>query len=319
MKRTRKGLLLFLLGVMVAAISFGCSSENPLGPPSGTMNSYSPLSQDIVTTTGDPFQVTGRVESIDWDALQLTLAGYAYVITAGEDCDIALIEQGIETPIAFAEMNVGDSLQVCGTLLENDNVLARRIRVYSEGTCDPYDVAFGGTIATIDYAAGTFTVAERGETILTDENTVIWTRIYHTSNSLARTGDPGTTDPDHGHFKFARDTILAFVDLKVGDWIEVKADIIDVNTLLAVKIKLASDCLVQCVQFTDQLALVDVDTRTVTFETESWIGVVCPNALLAEASGAPLTLADFNPADLVSVRGYPVTEETLKICQMIRQ
>ena len=322
MIQTRKVLLICLLGALVATLGSGCSSENPTGPSSEATNSQSPLSEEVfLTPASDPFQVTGRVESIDWEARQLTLIGYEYTITASVDCDITLIEQGTETPITFAEINVDDSLLACGKLLEDGSVLAHRIRVFSDSACDSCDVAFDGTIASIDYVAGTFTVAERGETILTDENTFLWTRIQLPRTGAAKTNNLGTMVPNLNHVRFRSvyDTVLTFADLKVGDSVSVKADIVDENTLLAVRIKLASDCYVRCVEFTDRLTLVDVDTRVVAFETESWNGVVCPKALLADVDGTPLTLADFSPSDLVAVRGYPAADDTLKICEMIKQ
>ncbi len=318
MNRVRRILFLSLLGAMVVALGSGCSGENPLEPSSGSLSIPSSGEQEALLTPAiDPLQVTGRVETIDWDALQLTLVGYGPIITATADCDIALIEQGIETPIAFTDIGVGDSLLACGKLLEDGSALVHRIRVFAETTCDTWDVEFRGLIASIDYAAGSFTVADRAETILTDANTVFWTRIQVPSSPLPK----GSRDPDGYDVRYRRvyDTTLTFADLKVGDSVVVKADIVDENTLLAVKIKLASECFVRCVESTDALALVDVDTRTVTFATEGWIGIVCPNALLADTDDTPLTLADFAPPDVVYVKGHPVADDTLKICLMIKQ
>ncbi|MEW5874453.1 MAG: hypothetical protein AB1752_04650 [Candidatus Zixiibacteriota bacterium] len=322
MNRIQGTLIFCLAGVLMAAFGAGCSHESPFEPSIETMSSRSWESQaGALTPAGDPLQVTGRVESIDWDALRLTLAGYEHAITATEDCDIALIAQGDETPISFSEINVGDSLLACGTLLESGAVLAHRIRVFGVPTCDPIDVGFRGIIATIDYAAGTFTVADRPETILTDENTVIWTKVEVPRNGMAKTGGPGTTGPNYNHARFYSiyDSALVFSDLKVGDSVVVKAEVVDETTLLAVSIKLPGDCLVRSVVFTDELAAVDVTTRTVLFETESWIGFVCANALLTDAVGTSLTLADFAAADLVYVKGHPVSTDTLQICEMIKQ
>lgn len=317
MNRIRRIVFLGLLGALVAVLGAGCTNDNPL-EPSGSMNISTPESQNpLLTPSIDPLQVTGRVETIDWDALQLTLAGYAPVITATADCDIALIDQGVETPIAFSDINVGDSILACGKLQDDGGVLVHRIRVFAESTCDTWDVEFRGLIASIDYAAGSFTVDDRAETILVDANTVIWTTIQ-----VPRTSMPKATPNNGGYhvrYHSIYDTTLTFADLKVGDSVVVKADIVDASTLLAIKIKLKSECFVRCVEFTDVLTQVDVDTRTVAFETQTWIGLVCPNALLTDAAGTPLTLADYAPADLVYVKGYPLEDETLKICQMIKQ
>ncbi len=318
MDRMKRILFFSLMGALVVVLGAGCSGDNPLAPSSESLGIPSSGTQGpLLTPSVDPLQVTGRVETIDWDALQFTLAGYDPIITATPDCDIALIEQGVETPIAFTDIDIGDSLLACGKLMEDGGVLVHRIRVFSETTCDTWDVEFRGLIASIDYGAGSFTVDDRAETILADANTVIWTRIEVPRNPMAK-GSPDNGGY-HVRYRSTYDTTLTFADLKVGDSVVVKADIVDEATLLAIKIKLASECFVRCVEFTDALATVDVGTRTVAFETESWVGIVCPNALLTDADGAPLTLADFAPPDLVYVKGYPVAADTLKICQMIKQ
>jgi len=317
-KLSKKAFPLLFMGVLVAMISLGCSGDNPLAPSDGPVTKMEePTPDPTITAAG--FQFASRVASIDLAEQTLTFTDPAYTAVAGEDCVVFTMVTGEEVVISFGDIQVGDSVQVCGVLQEDDVILANRIRVYGGEDCDPYDLAFGGTIATIDYAAGTFTVADRSETIMVDENTVIWTRISETGSLAAGVQDPSRFTVDHGHYKFTRDTILAFTDLAVGDWVEVKANIIDATTLLAVKIKLAPDCLKKCVAFTDYLASADGDTRTVTFENMAWIGSVCANALLADSDGAPLTLADFAPADLVSVKGFALEGDELRICEMVKQ
>ena len=174
---------------------------------------------------------------------------------------------------------------------------------------------------TIDYAAGTFTVTGRTETIMVDENTLIWGRLGY-SNSLGETG--GFTPSDGGtveESKYQRfiDTTYAFTDLEEGDIVEVKAFIVDENTLLAAVIKVANCPDKKSVAFTAPLASVDCDLRIVTFDGENWIGAVCPGAILLDADGAVMTLCDFQPGDPVDVKGFPMESDTLKICEMILQ
>ena len=117
---------------------------------------------------------------------------------------------------------------------------------------------------------------------------------------------------------FRRDTSLTFADLEVGDIVEVKANVVDESTLLAVAIKLANcvDMEAQCVRFEATIATLDVDARTVTFDGLAWDGIICKGAKLLDADGLEITLADFAPGELVDVKGVPGEDDVLKICFM---
>lgn len=179
------------------------------------------------------------------------------------------------------------------------------------------DTAFWGTISSIDYEAETFTLTDRPETILIDENTIIWARIGNHTNIAGGVVDPGSSDGDGTtKVKFARDTIFTFTDLAVGFKVRVKVQFVDEATLYAGSVKLLNCYDTKCVVFADNLATMDVPTRLVTFETSAWTGEVCPGAILTGAAGESLTLGDFSPGDPVTVKGFVLAEETLRISEM---
>jgi hypothetical protein len=74
----------------------------------------------------------------------------------------------------------------------------------------------------------------------------------------------------------------------------------------------------QCTTFSAALATIDVDARTVTFDGLDWLGTVCNGARLIGLDGEELTLADFAVGDYVAVKGFPVDDQTLKICEMVK-
>ncbi|MFH1374186.1 MAG: DUF5666 domain-containing protein [bacterium] len=309
MMQRRKGLLVFLLGGLVAAISVGCSSESPLAPIS------SPITQEARDGSGDPslsagnIQFDSRVATIDLAERKLTFTGASYVAIAAEDCEIVRLDGGTVTPILFSDIQVGDSARVCGILQSDSEVLANKIRIFAESECPDYDVAFRDTIATIDYAAGSFTVTGRSEVILVDDNTVIW---GHTSQALSGGGGNG----GEGNVVKGMRIYYEFTDLAVGHVVEVRADIVSLDTLLAVSIKVANCSFKKSVEFSAYLASVDVPARIVTFDGLPWIAMVCPQAALIDLDGQPLTLADFASGDFVAVKGFPLEADSLFVCLM---
>jgi len=310
--RSRKGLLVFLLGGLVAAISVGCSGESPFAPFSSPITQAERDGSGGSSQSASNIQFASRVATIDLAERKLTFTGVSYVAIATDDCEIVRLDGGTETPILFSDIQVGDSARVCGILQADNDVLANKIRIFAESECPDYDLAFRDTIATIDYAAGTFTVTGRSEVILVDDNTVIW---GHTSLALAA-GDGG----DGGEGNIVKDTRIRiyyeFTDLAVGHVVEVRADIVSPDTLLAVSIKVANCSFKKSVEFSAYLASVDVPARIVTFDGLPWIGVVCPQAALIDLDGQPLTLADFAAGDFVAVKGFPLEADTLYICLM---
>ena len=317
MKRFASGVLLVLLGMAVAAIGFGCSGENPenlLGSP----NSIAVAEDDGGSVTrvllADQIQFASRVASIDPGEMKLTFTGVSYIAVAAEDCEIVVIIKGEVTPMPFDAIIVGDSVQICGDLQANETVLAKKVRIYGTTDCPDYDVIFWDTITTIDYAAGSFTVASQTQIIVVDDNTVIWGRIP--SSSALSTGDgDGEGDQENPWIK-DQSVIYEFTDLAVGFVVEVHAKEIDSETLLAVSIKIANCSFKKCLEYSGYLATVDVDARLVTLDGLTWIGTVCPLAALTDADSSPLTLGDFNPGDYVTVKGFPEEGDTFYICAM---
>ena len=300
-----------LAAVFLAAA--GCSESNPLAPPTEkeTIADY---------TGGEPVRFAARVETADQNRRMLTFAGRPDTVIAAHECIIVRLKGNEEAPVPFSGIKPSDSVRVQGVREQNGYVYAYRLQICQD-TC--WDTAFRDTIVSIDYAAGSFTVAGRTETILVDDNTYIWGNTivrqakegnrYEFRHMVAQSASEGNL------YRYVRrDTALALTDLQVGDVVEVRAKSIDANTLLAVFIKLVNctDFGDRCIQFEAPIASIDLDTRTVTFEGLDWMGIVCNGAKLLDANGDPITLADFAVGDLVAVKGYPLEDGTLKICQM---
>lgn len=314
MKWSLRVLATLFIAVPLVIFGIGCSGENPVNDGNALTGGIT----DDLTPPEDQVQFDGVVETTDVTALTLTFVGMSEIVVAADDCEIVQIVSGVETPLEFADIQVGDSVRVCGFPQEDGTILANHLRVFGDPVCPGYDVVFQDNIAAIDYTAGTFTVAGRTETIMTDENTVIWGKIggYDQNVSLKAFDENG----DNGNkyrLKNARDTFFVFTDLQVGDLIEVKANFIDSTTLLAGSIKLATcNWKDQCLQFEATLSSIDVATRIVTFDALVWIGAICPGAVLTGPNGEPLTLGDFSTGDLVAVKGFPLEGDTLQISQM---
>ena len=309
----KKSLLVLLLGGLVAAIGIGCSNEGPPAP----LGSYD--TQAERDGSGDPsqavranIQFSSRVATTDSAERKLTFTDVSYVVIAPDDCEIFRVDEGTETPILFSDIQVGDSARVCGILQTDIDVLASQIRVFANPECPDYDVAFRGTIATIDYAAGAFTVTGRTEVILTDDNTVIWGREQA---SLSFAASDGGSD-GVGEIGKATRIYYEFTDLAVGHVVEVMANIAGPDTLLAAFIKVANCSFKISVEFSAYLASVDVSSRIVTFDGLSWIGDVCLQTALLGLDGQPLNLAEFAVGDFVTVKGFPAEADVLSICLM---
>ena len=302
-----------LAGALLALLVIGCSEELPLTAP---ISSGQPL---LTASPDGQVQFVAVVATADAATRTLTFDGADYVVIADDDCQIVRITAGDETVVEFADIVAGDSVKVCGLTQEDGTILAHRIRIYCtcDADCINYDLKFRDQIVTIDYAGGSFTVAGMTETILVDGNTVIWTTIGGgmAAGETDYTGDQGgTVSREAG----ARRVDLAFTDLAEGYTVQVKAIIEDAATLRAVEIKVAGESYEECNLFEAALATVDLNTRTVTFDGLNWIGVVCQNALLSDADGAVLVLEDFAAGDLVSVKGFPLEGDTLKVCALTK-
>lgn len=316
----------WLLVALMVAVVAGCTSDNPMIPADrSTANGL--LSS---TLDGQPpcenVQFSATIATIDYDLQSLTFEDADYTATVPEDCPIYQVQNGDRTEITFADLNVGDFVKVCGVVLEDGTVEARLVILYPGGVCIGYDLSFQDTLATIDYGAGTFTVKGRSETLMIDDNTVIWGKLPYNNNqaegndkdgySSGNIGD-NETSPYLNRNRHAVDTIFTFTDLQPGYLLEIKANIVDETTLLAVDIKVLGCNFRESVQFEASIATIDYETGEVTFDGYDWLGTVCPGAALIDAEGGTLTLADFAVGDNVLVKGVPLAEEPyLKICAM---
>jgi hypothetical protein len=308
-------LLYALVVAVVSAIATGCSDSNPLAP----VRDGAALQTE---TTGDPVQFAARVATADQSRRMLTFMGCHDTVVAARNCEIVRLNGDTLAPIPFTDLGPFDSLHIQGQRQQNGYVIAHRIQMCA-GTC--FDVAFRDTIVTIDYAAGTFTVAGRSEVIAVDENTILWgsaikRRVtsgnrYEYQYQIAQTTSLGTPTTSYRH-----DALIEFTDLQPGDIVEVKANIVGEGRLLALAIKLANcqDFDTRCVKFEAVIATLDVEARTVTFVGLAWLGTVCNGAQLLDADGLPITLADFGVGELVAAKGLPLEGDELKICWMTK-
>ncbi|MFH2054776.1 MAG: DUF5666 domain-containing protein [bacterium] len=312
-KLMSKSACCLLIAALVALALGGCSRDGIVEPNQTSASLSRGVPSPDQVSLSDQLQLEGRVATVEAATRTLTLVGVAESIVAATDCEILTMVAGVETILEFEDIQVGDSARVCGAVQEDGSILAQRIRIFCESDCQDCYLVFRDSIATIDYASGTFTVFGRTETITVDDATIIWTNLGQHGQALGL-GD-GPAD-DHGKNKIKCDTILTFTDLFVGALVEVKTTVIDPNTLYAASIKLAPCSLRECVDFDATLATVDIDSRVVTFDGLAWIGNVCPGAELIGTSGEPLTLADFVAGELVKVKGSPLTEDTLKISRL---
>jgi len=318
MKRILTTAIMSLLGLLMAVIT-GCSGDQPTAPLIEANSDGSTVF--LAPTGGEPVQFAARVATANQERSMLTFAGRSDTVIAAHNCLIVRLNNGQETPIPFVDIKPGDSMAVEGVRQQSGYVLAHQLRVCQEngGQCD---LEFRDTIITVDYAAGTFMVAGRSETILVDSGTLIWGKIIvrhlgDNSQYQNREMTGGIACKENpGFYTTTSDTILTLTDLGPGDVVEIKANIIDENTLLAVSIKLANCNYKECSEFDATLAAVDARARIVTFDGLALVGVVCNGAKLTGLDGERLTLADFVAGELVAVKGFPLDGDTLRVCQM---
>lgn len=312
LKSTLNHLVRSLIGFALSAVMIGCSgssSDSPLSP----LNK--PLTGPDDCPNCEQVSFSARVQTVSQEMFRITFAGVPDTVLALQNCEMFKLVAGHQVRVQFGDIQINDSIEVNGHYQANGDVIAQRLRIMaSDGSCG-YDLAFRDSIATIDYSAGTFTVYGRSEIISVTELTVIWGTKSARLNAALSGSEPQNNQERQQLIK-DRDTVLTFTDLQVGDIVEVRADVIDEATLLAVKVKLANCADKQCITFDAVLASVDLENNTVTFVDLSWAATVCPNAQLLDAEGNELTLADFAAGDQVSVKGFPSADGTLKICSM---
>ncbi len=323
--KSARAMAIMLLGTAVLLFAFGCSGDRSTGPATESSSVGIADGMYAAATAGDPVQAAGRVLTTDPVTRTLTFLDSPITAVAADDCEIVRLEDPPDgVPITFEDILVGDSVMVCGIMDEDNTILANRIRVYVVQECDTYDVGFRETITAIDYAAGTFTVTNRSETITVDENTLIWGNliVYHNGSdgvSGSQTADASTflrRNPFEVQDMEVERVIYEFSDLQVGDEVEVRADIVDPGTLLALKIKVANCNYKKSIEFVGYIATIDVANRVVTFQDMAWIAAVCPGASLLDINSQPITLDDFSVGEMVAVKGFPLDTDALQICEM---
>ncbi len=301
-----------LAGFLLTAAMFGCSGNSPVSPIGAIVKS---LESGTDCPNCAQVSFSARVCYMNQENFQLAFAGAPDTVTALQNCEIFKLMAGHQVRVQFGDIRLNDSIEVNGQRHANGDVVAQRLRIMSsDGSCG-YDLAFRDSILSIDYTAGTFTVYGRTESIVTDSNTIIWGRFTsRESNALSNTDPQGNAHRDR--LIKDHDVQYVFSDLQAGDVVEVKAKIVDENTLLAVKINVANCSTKECVTFAAGLAGINVSERTVTFENLDWQGWICPKAELVDDEGTALLLEDFVVGDQVSVKGFPTADGTLKICVM---
>ncbi|MEZ5358390.1 MAG: DUF5666 domain-containing protein [Candidatus Zixiibacteriota bacterium] len=322
MKRVWTLMAAALIGLLALGL-WGCSNNNPMEGTPSTSSTYSTAAYLIA---GDAVQYFGTIAEIDADNFILIVTGIDYPVIVPEDCDIATISQGEVVPLTFADLAVGDSVKVCGVYQEDETILANKIRICIPLDCPDYDLALHEEITAIDYFAGTFTVTNYDQTIVIDENTVIWGVNTHLmgdpgSSTESSASGPGSSKINPDQYNLHTHYSLDFTDLKVGDVVEVKAYYTDDPGILqAAVIKLAVEYnAARCITFVAALATIDCELRTVTFDGSDWGGWVCNGAVLTDAAGNAMDLCDFNIGDVVAVKGFPLDETTLQINTMTLQ
>ncbi len=323
----KRSLLAFTGLTMLVVALAGCSQNNPMDAlvtESGTGSTSKQM------TSPGPVQFAARVKTTDQSRLMLTFVGQSDTAFALQNCQIVRLKGSTEAPIPFSDIQPGDSLGIRGNRMQNGYVYANKIEFCASAGSGGYDLAFRDTIVSIDYSAGTFVVRNHLQIIRVNSETEIWgvigkQKFGPADPHLDPTGDDsrgnnfaGKLNPGAGGYQVSHDTSLVFTDLQIGNVVEVRADIIDENTLLARKIKLANCPEKLCVTFEAYLSSVGVSASVVTFEQLPWIGLLCNGVKLTDLDGSPLTLADFSIGDYVAVKGFPVVGDTLKICQMER-
>ncbi|MCX6827667.1 MAG: hypothetical protein NT002_00035 [candidate division Zixibacteria bacterium] len=309
--------------VAIVALVGGCSRDKIIGQVENPADYSSWDPAGLYASPGDSVQFSARVRTTDQNRRMLTFNGISDTVIAAHNCEIVrLNNNNSEAPIPFGDIQPDDSVEIKGVRQQNKYVLAHKIRNCTR--MGNFDLSFRDTILTIDYDAMTFTVSNRSETIMADSNTIIrgtlTRRIAYDDHINGETPGSGTAGKLINQYMYsAQDTTLNFADLTIGNVVEIRANILDSVTLLALYIHVANcqDKPQQCTQFTAPLASVDIAAKIVTWEGYNWTGLVCKGTQLLAADGTTeLTLADFAVGEMVAVKGLPLVGDTLKVCKM---
>lgn len=262
---------------------------------------------------GAEVEFGGRVATINALARTMTFVGNPATINVMPNAEV--VNHDLQIQIDLSEIIVGDSVDIRGTNQPDGSILADRVRLRKPDAFEDSDLEFKSRISAIDYSAGTFTVAGRSETISVDAATIIYAHLSEFEDGLSKRGRGGDDDGVG-----ERDTLLSFTALKLGDSVEVHADIVDANNLRAVRIELEDvNGGIQDVQFKAAIATIDFATRTVTFVGQAWNGTVSQTAVLTGFNNEPITLESFPVGQLVEVEGFPGQSDALQIVRMHKE
>jgi len=294
---------------MAAALT-ACARSNPTG------SDLTPGTRGNLTAITAEVEFASRVATTDPATRTLTFTTSPEIAIAADDAEIVLKNGGADIPITFAEIQIGDSVEVRGDRQSDGTILADRIRVRI-GDDEDEDLEFHSVITSINLVDSSFTVRDRTEIILVTGTTRIVGRTSGGGTSMA--AHDGDDDDNEGSGRGDRaDTTVAFEALVVGDSVEVHALIIDASTLQATVVELEdeTDDDPNEIEFKDHLASVDVVSRTVTFDHQPWTGIVDETADLQDLSDMPIGLDGFMAGQFVEVRGSAGTGDTLRITRM---
>ena len=309
--------------ITLSEIHIGDSAEVRGDSAAGNVLLADRVRIEIEDNNPNEVEISGRIAIVDAAARTITLQNNATLINVAANAEVVQKVSGMETPIELSDLSPGDSLDVRGDMQTDGSLLADRVRLRMSDDNDDFvaDTEFKSTITSIDYTAGTLTVASRTETITTDANTFIYMSDDiagddgHGNTPAGKMG-PGSDDdgPDGHRTRMA----IQFTDLVVGDTIEVHANVVDANTLYAVAIELEDGAFEANleVEFKGVIATLDLGTRTVTFNNSSLTGVVVDNADLQNLADMPIGLDGFSVGTLVEVKGFKTGDQTFDIVRM---
>ena len=151
---------------------------------------------------------------------------------------------------------------------------------------------------------------------MVDGSTIIFAHLSEFEHGLSKRGRGGDDDGA----VVGTDTVLNFTDLHVGDSIEVHANIVDATTLLAVFIELEDNHgMMNDVEFKATISSIDATNRTVTFNGQTWSGLVAETAVLTGFNNEAIALTSFTVGQLVEVRGFPGEGTALQIVRMSKE
>jgi hypothetical protein len=154
LKRTRTMIAGLVTAGLLLALT-GCSERNPMSP------SADPSSRTAGTgsffAARSSVEQNGHVASVDAGARTMALVGNATPISVAANATVVRRQHGTETPITLAEINVGDSAEVRGSM-SGGTLVADRVRIQVEDTPGA-EVELNGVVSAIDANARTLSLA----------------------------------------------------------------------------------------------------------------------------------------------------------------